>query len=307
MTTDKTINDFQPRPRPISEALQELVDDLNRRRSAGDSITLAGIETGFSDLDRHTSGMRPGSLIVIASRPSMGKSTFTLNIASHVAMKTKLPVLMFSMELSAIAMASKLLSQVGKIETWKLRTADLDENDRKNLDAAKEMLKDVPLIVDETTALTAEEIIAKSRDVIARNGRLGLIVIDYLQLMEPISSEDGTTDSYEKVMSVLKTLARETDTPIILLSQLKRKLEKRRNKRPRMSDLPARAIGQYSDLLMFLYRDECYNPDSEYKGMAEIVIGRHRYGPVGMLLLGAMKLEFSEFSNYEVACEQTVT
>lgn len=305
MTADKTINDFQPRQ--ISEALQELADDLDRRKSTDGSFKLAGVETGFPDLDHLISGMRPGSLIVIASRPAMGKSTFALNIASHIALNAKLPVLIFSMDLSAITMASKLVSQMGEIEMAKLRTGDMDDTDRKNLDAAKKILKDVPLIVDETTSLTVEEIIAKSRDVIAQNGRLGLIVIDYLQLMEPISSKDGSIDSYEEVMSALKTFARETDRPVILLSQLNRKLEKRRNKRPRISDLPARVIGQYSDLLMFLYRDECYNPDSEYKGMAEIIIGRHRYGSVGMLLLGAMKLKFSKFSNFEVACEETAT
>lgn len=299
MATNKRIMDSRPCPRPIIEAMQELVDDLNRRRNSSESKKLARVETGFSDLDRHTSGMRPGSLIVIASRPSMGKSTFALNIASHVALNAKLPVLMFSMELSAIAIASKLLSKVGKIETWKLRTGDLDETDRRNLDAAKGKLEDVPLIVDETTALSTEEIIAKSQHIIAQNGKLGLIVIDYLQLMEPFSSDEGNNDSYEEVMYALKALARETDTPIILLSQLNRKLEKRRNKRPRMSDLPAREIGQYADLLMFIYRDEYYNLHSEYKGLAEVIICRHRYGSVGMLFLGAMKLKFSKFSDYE--------
>lgn len=300
MTENKTITGFQQHPRQINEALQELIDDLARRNSTDYSLKFAGIETGFSDLDQHTSGMRPGSLIVIASRPSMGKSTFALNIAYHVTLKAQLPVLMFSMELSAISVASKLVSQIAKIEMARLRTGDMDEADLKNLDAAKKILQELPLIVDETTALTVEEIIAKSRSVISQSGRLGLIVIDYLQLMDIISSEGGANDSYETVLSALKTFARETDTPVILLSQLNRKLEKRRDKRPRMSDLPSRVIGQYSDLLMFIYRDECYIADSDHKGVAEIIICRHRYGSVGMLLLGTMRLKFSEFSNYEV-------
>lgn len=292
--------DFQyNHPRQISEALQGLV----RGKSTNDSIKLPRFETGFSDLDRCISGMRTGSLIVIASRPLMGKSTFSLNIAAHVALNLNLPVLMFSMELSAMAIASKLVSQIGKIEMVKLHTGCLDEINRKNLDAALKKLKDTPLFIDETTSLTVEEIIAKSRDVIAQKGRLGLIVIDSIQLMEHISSEDtednNITQDYEKVMSLLKAMAREIDTPIIVLSQLSRKLEKRRNKRPRISDLPAHAIGQYADLLILLYRDECCDPNSEFKGIAEITIGRHRYGSVGMALLGSMKLEFNELSGFE--------
>jgi replicative DNA helicase len=300
MTTSKTNKGFQLyHIRQISEALQELVDDLGQREAADGPQIFAGIETGFSDLDSITSGMRTGSLIVIASRPAIGKTTLALNIASHVALNAKLPVLMFSLELSEIALASRLVSQVGKIEMQKLLTGDLDETDRKNFDTAMGKLKDAPLYVDETSALTVDEIIFSTRDFIAKNGRLGLIIIDYLQLMEPISSGDGGTENYEEVMSSLKTLARETGTPIILLSQLNRKLEMRRNKRPRMSDLFARAIGQYADLLMFLYRDECYCADSEFKGIMEITVGRHRYGSVGMIYLGVSKLKFGEFSNYE--------
>lgn len=297
MTTAKTMIDSHLQPRQISEALEELIDEINRRKSTNDSLKLTGIETGFTELDCHTSGMRPGSLIVIASRPSMGKSTFALNIACHIALNAKLPVLMFSMELSAIAIASKLVSQIAKIEMSKLRAGNLDKTDQQSLDVAKKTLKDVALIVDETTALKTEEIIAKSRDIISQNGRLGLIVIDHLQLIAPINSQDSINNSYEEVMSALKTLARETNTPVVLLSQLNRKLEQRRNKRPRISDLPARVIGQYADLLMFLYRDECYNSDSQDKGMAEVIIARHRYGSVGMLALGTMQLQFSKFTN----------
>lgn len=290
-------------PHQINNALQELVNDLNRRNAADGSSKLDQFETGFTDLDQFISGTRRGSLIVVASRPAMGKTTFALNIASHVALNTKAPVLIFSMELSEIAIASKLVSQVGKVATHKLRTGNLDEIDRQHLDAAIENLRDAPIFVDETACLTAEKVIARTRDIIVRQGRLGLIVIDHLQSMAPISSGDSTAGEYEEVLSSIKTLAREIDTPIILISRLNRDLELRREKRPRISDLPMCEIGQYSDLLMFLYRDEYYDPDSAYKGIVEVIIGRHRYGSEGMILLGAAQLEFSKFSSYDVAIE----
>ncbi|MBI3481108.1 MAG: AAA family ATPase [Nitrosomonadales bacterium] len=291
-------NDFKNGPQRISDALQDMVADLNRRQASDDPHKVFGIRTGFADLDKITSGMRPGSLIVVASRPSIGKSTFALNIASHVALDVKLPVLMFSMEMSAMAVSTKLASQIGNIETTQFRTGKLDENDRQCLDAALEKLEDAPFYVDDVPSLTVEEVLSRTHDVITQQGHLGLIVIDYLQLMDPIYSGDSSDEDYECVMSSLKKLARETNTPVILLSQLNRKMEKRRNKRPRLSDLPARAIGQYADLLMFLYRDECYDHESEDAGTAELTIGRHRYGATGMITLGSTRLKFSEFSNF---------
>jgi len=284
----------------IGEALKELGEDLGRRNSVDNGFNkMAGIETGFTDLDRVTSGMRPGSLIVIASRPSMGKTTFALNIASHVSVNSKLPVLMFSMDHSSIGIASRLASQIGEIEMYKLRTGEMDESDKVKLNFAFEKLMDAPLYIDETPAQSIHEIINKSREVISNNGRLGLIVIDNLQLMMFMNEEDNKPEEVTNVMSSLNSLARETDTPIIILSQLNQKLEMRRNKRPRISDLPDRMIGQYSDLLMFLYRDEVYEPDSQSQGTAEIIIGRHRYGSIGMIALGSVKLKFGEFSNFE--------
>lgn len=292
-------NGFKNGPQRISDALQDMVADLDQRQDSDDPHKVIGIRTGFAELDQITSGMRPGSLIVIASRPSVGKSTLALNIASHVALNVKLPVLVFSMEMSAMAVATKLTSQIGNIETTQFRTGKLDENDRQHLDAALKKLEDAPFYVDDVPSLTVEDILSRTRDVIAQRGHLGLIVIDYLQLMDPIySSYNRSVKDYEWVMSSLKEMARETNTPIILLSQLDRKMEKRRNKRPRLSDLPARTIGQYADLLMFLYRDECYDHESEDAGMAELTIGRHRYGATGMITLGSMGLKFSEFSNF---------
>ena len=292
-------NGFKNGPQRISDALQDMVADLDRRQDSDDPHKVIGIRTGFAELDQITSGMRPGSLIVIASRPAVGKSTLALNIASHVALNVKLPVLVFSMEMSAMAVATKLTSQIGNIETTQFRTGKLDENDQQHLDAALKKLEDAPFYVDDVPSLTVEDILSRTRDVIAQRGHLGLIVIDYLQLMDPIySSYNRSVKDYEWVMSSLKEMAREINTPIILLSQLNRKMEKRRNKRPRLSDLPVRTIGQYADLLMFLYRDECYDHESEDAGMAELTISRHRYGATGMITLGSMKLKFSEFSNF---------
>ena len=292
------INYQKNHPCQINDALQELNEEINRRKFPGGQAKLIGIETGFTDLDKVMSGMRLGSLIVVAARPAMGKFTFALNIASHVALDAKLPVLVFSMEISSVSVASRLVSQVGKVDMKKIRTGKLDEVDQSNLDAAQERIKGAPLFIDDTPSLTIEEIIARSREAAVQHGQLGLIVVDYLQLIAPIALGDGDPEGYSGVMARIRDLAREIDTPIILVSQLSDRLEKRRNKRPRISDLPDRAIGQYSDLLMFMYRDERYNPDSLEKDAAEITIGRHRYGAVGMFLLGTMRMKYCEFSNY---------
>lgn len=290
----------QKLPLPISGALQELVDDMGRQVNSNGSRKFSGIETGFSDLDSCISGMRPGSLIVIASRPSMGKTTFAMNIASHVALNAKFPVLMFSMDLSSIAIAGRLASQIGGIETYKLRTGELDEADHKNLDGAIEKLRDNPFFIVDTPSLAVQEIIVQSQDFITHHGKPRLIIIDHLQLIETIGSVGNAVEAYEEVMATLKALARQTDIRVILLSNLSRKVDTRRNKRPRMSDFPARAIGQYADLLMFIYRDEVYDPDSSDKNTAEITIARHRYGSTGVITLGAMKLKLGEFSNHHM-------
>ena len=291
--------DYQKnQPCQIYDALQELNEEINRRKLPGSQTKTIGIETGFTDLDRLMSGMRLGSLIVVAARPAMGKFTLALNMASHVALNAKLPVLVISMEISSVSVASRLVSQAGKIDMKKIRTGELDDTDQINLDAAQERIKGAPLFIDDTPSLTIDEIIARSREAVVQHGRLGLVVIDNLQLIEPIALGDGGPEDYSGVMARIRDLAREINTPIILVSQLNDRLEKRRNKRPRISDLPDRAIGQYSDLLMFMYRDERYNPDSLEKDAAEITIGRHRYGAVGMFLLGTMRLKYCEFSNY---------
>lgn len=296
MTTTSIDNSLKNGPQQIGGALQDMIAGINRHQAYDAQHKLVGVCTGFADLDQIISGIRPGSLIVIASRHSMGKSTLALNIASHVALNVNAPVLMFSMQMSAMCVATKLTSKIGDIETAQLRTGDLNESDMQHIDAVLEKLKGAPFYVDETPSLKIEEVLSRTLDVVAKRGRLGLIVIDCLQLMDPIYENDNSVKSHELVMSSLRKMARETDTPIILLSQLNPKLEKRNNKRPRLSDLPVSTIGQYADLLMFLYRDECYNPQSKNTGKAELTIARHRYGATGMITLGSTRLKFSEFS-----------
>lgn len=187
-------------PQPIKEALLELADDFAQRKKASGPNKLVGIATGFSDLDSCISGIRPGSLVVIASRPSVGKTTLAMNIASYVAVNNKLPVLMFSMDISAIAMASRLVSHVGKIEVRNLRTGNLNEPDENDFYAAVSKLSDMPLVIDETNALTVEEIAVRTYHVFRQWNGLSLIVIDHLQLIEPIDSGNGAPANYEEVM-----------------------------------------------------------------------------------------------------------
>jgi len=282
----------------ISEVLHEFVRDMALKRNPeDDSQKLAGIETGFDELDRMTSGLRRGSLIVIASRPSMGKTTLALNIASHMVLNSKLPALMFRLECSAIEMAMRLISQVGNIETQKLQTGVLDEFDHEAVNAAIVKMQGLPLYIDESPAQTVDEIISACHEVRARNGELGLVVIDDLQSIGATNRENRGAEGKEEVMSFLKTLALEVDAPVILLSQLEPHLEERAVKRPQISDLPERIIAQWSDLLLFLYRDQLYNPDSKDEGKVEVIIGRNRYGPIGTIILDAKKLCLGSFSN----------
>ena len=282
----------------IGETLQELINDIELKATAsGGGRDLAGIETGFHELDRITSEMPRGSLIVIASRPSMGKTALALNIASHVFLKSQLPVLMISLKLSAMQITARLVSQVGKINLHKIQSGKLTANDKKLLGAAAEKLKDAKFYIDESPAQLVEEVELTCRDIVARVGRLGLIVVDDLQSMEPINAGDGGSDNYERVMSSLKSLARKSDTPVILLSQLTQQLEESDNNQPRISDLPDRTIALHSDLLIFLNRGGLYDASIESMARAELIIGRHRFGETGMIVLGVMNWQFGQFSN----------
>jgi len=267
---------------PLLAQVVERIDELYHREGDSD---VTGVPTGFSDLDKMTSGLQPGDLVIVAGRPSMGKTTFSMNIGEHVGIEQGLPVAVFSMEMGAVQLAMRMLGSVGLLDQHRMRTGKLQADDWPRVTHAVEKMQDAQIYIDETPALTAMEVRARARRLARKCGKLGLIIIDYLQLMSGSGSENRATEISE-ISRSLKSLAKELDCPLIALSQLNRSLEQRPNKRPVMSDLrESGAIEQDADLIIFIYRDEVYNPDSPDKGTAEIIIGKQRNGPIGSVRL----------------------
>ena len=259
------------------------IDALFQRENPSD---VTGIPTGFSDLDSMTSGLQPGDLVIVAGRPSMGKTAFSLNIAENVALDTGLPVAVFSMEMGATQLAMRMIGSVGRLDQHKMRTGRLEDEDWVRLTTALGKLNDAPLFIDESAGLNALEVRARARRLHRQCGKLGLIVIDYLQLMSATRSGENRATEISEISRALKSLAKELDVPVVALSQLNRGLEQRPNKRPVMSDLrESGAIEQDADVILFIYRDQVYNPDSPDKGTAEIIIGKQRNGPIGTVRL----------------------
>ena len=281
---------------PLLTQVVERIETLYARDNPSD---VTGIATGFTDLDRMTSGLQPGDLVIVAGRPSMGKTALAINIAENVAMDSKLPVAIFSMEMGASQLAMRMLGSVGKLNQHDLRTGRLQDDDWGRLTHALGKLNDAPIHIDESAALSALDLRARSRRLHRQNNGLGLIVVDYLQLMSSNAgkaSENRATEISEMSRS-LKALAKELHVPVMALSQLNRSLEQRPNKRPVMSDLrESGAIEQDADLILFIYRDEVYNSDSPDKGKAEIIIGKQRNGPIGKIEL-AFRGEYTRFDN----------
>jgi replicative DNA helicase len=281
---------------PLLIQVVERIDELFQRDNPNE---VTGIPTGFHDLDQKTSGLQPGDLIIVAGRPSMGKTAFSINIGENVALNTGLPVAIFSMEMGGAQLAMRMIGSVGKLDQQKIRTGRLQDEDWLRLTNAVGKLNDAPIHIDESGALTALELRARARRLHRQCGKLGLIIIDYLQLMSGSggAGENRATEVSE-ISRSLKALAKELEVPVIALSQLNRSLEQRPNKRPVMSDLrESGAIEQDADVILFIYRDEVYNPDSADKGSAEIIIGKQRNGPIGtvrMTFLG----EYTRFENY---------
>jgi len=286
---------FIPMP-PLLTQVVERIETLYARDNASD---VTGIATGFTDLDRKTSGLHPGDLIIIAGRPSMGKTALAINIAENVAMDSKLPVAIFSMEMGATQLVMRMIGSVGKLNQQDLRTGKLQDDDWGRLTQALGKLNDAPIHIDESAALSSLDLRARSRRLSRLNNGLGLIVVDYLQLMSSNvgkASENRATEISE-ISRSLKALAKELQVPVIALSQLNRSLEQRTDKRPVMSDLrESGAIEQDADLILFIYRDEVYNPDSQQQGKAEIIIGKQRNGPIGKIEL-AFRGEYTRFDN----------
>ena len=279
--------------------LTQVVERIETLYGSDNSSDVTGIATGFTDLDRMTSGLQPGDLVIVAGRPSMGKTAFSINVAENVALDSKLPVAIFSMEMGATQLAMRMLGSVGKLNQHDLRTGRLQDDDWGHLTHALGKLNDAPIYIDESAALTALEVRARSRRLHRQNSGLGLIVVDYIQLMSSNAgkaSENRATEISE-ISRSLKSLAKELHVPVVALSQLNRSLEQRPNKRPVMSDLrESGAIEQDADLILFIYRDEVYNSDSPDKGKAEIIIGKQRNGPIGKIDL-AFRGEFTRFDN----------
>jgi replicative DNA helicase len=286
---------FLPMP-PLLTQVVERIETLYARDNASD---VTGIATGFTDLDRKTSGLHPGDLVIVAGRPSMGKTALAINIAENVALDSGLPVAIFSMEMGAAQLVMRMIGSVGKLNQQDLRTGKLQDDDWGRLTQALGKLNDAPIHIDESAALSSLDLRARSRRLHRQNNGLGLIVVDYLQLMSSNvgkASENRATEISE-ISRSLKALAKELQVPVIALSQLNRSLEQRTDKRPVMSDLrESGAIEQDADLILFIYRDEVYNSDSPSQGKAEIIIGKQRNGPIGKVEL-AFRGEYTRFDN----------
>jgi replicative DNA helicase len=267
-------------------------------RLFGQEGGITGASTGFTDFDQLTSGLQPSDLVIVAGRPSMGKTTIAMNMAENVALNSQQPVLVFSMEMPGDALAMRMMSSLGRIDQHKVRTGKLDDDDWPRLTSAISLLANTKLFIDDTPALSTTELRARSRRLAREHGQIGLIVVDYLQLMQSPSSGDNRVQQISDISRGLKALAKELNTPVIALSQLNRNLEQRPNKRPLMSDLrDSGAIEQDADLIVFVYRDEVYNPESTDKGSAEMIIGKQRNGPLGTVKLTFLG-QFTRFENY---------
>ncbi|ALG66925.1 replicative DNA helicase [Beggiatoa leptomitoformis] len=270
--------------REIKEILTKTLDQIDLLYQSGNAIT--GVPTGFKDFDEQTSGLQRSDLIIVAGRPSMGKTSFAMNIAEYVAIQAKHPVAVFSMEMPCEQLAMRLISSLARINQQSVRTGKLEDHDWPNITSAIGLLSESPLFIDDTPALNPTELRARARRLASEHGQLGLIVIDYLQLMQVPDSRENRATEVSEISRGLKALAKELQVPVVALSQLNRSLEQRPNKRPVMSDLrESGSIEQDADLIVFIYRDEVYNQDSEDKGTAEIIVAKQRNGPIGTVRL----------------------
>jgi replicative DNA helicase len=285
--------------KPVLARVLERIDHLYHRDNPSD---VTGVPTGFHDLDAKTAGLQPGDLIIVAGRPSMGKTAFALNIAENVALGSLLPVAVFSMEMSGTQLATRMLGSIARVDQHKMRTGRLSDQEWHDLSEAMGRLHDAPIFIDETAALNSLELRTRARRLWRQfGGKLGLVVVDYLQLMSSTNargSENRATEISEMSRS-LKALAKELKVPVIALSQLSRAVEQRTDRRPMMSDLrESGAIEQDADLILFIYRDEVYSPDKpEVKGRSEVIIGKQRNGPIGKVELTFLG-QFTRFENF---------
>lgn len=281
---------------PIKDLLSKAVDRITELHENQNSLT--GVSSGFKDLDDMMSGLQPADLIIVAGRPSMGKTSLAMNMAENVSIQSGMPVAVFSMEMPGDSLAMRMMSSLGRIDQHKVRTGQLDDDEWPRMQSSINLLAEAKLFIDDTAALSPVEVRARSRRLMKEHGQLGLIVLDYLQLMQSPSSNESRVAEISDISRSLKALAKELNVPVIALSQLNRNLEQRPNKRPVMSDLrESGSIEQDADVIIFIYRDEVYNEDSPDKGSAEIIIGKQRNGPIGKCRLTFLG-QYTRFENY---------
>ncbi len=280
--------------KPLRELLAASLDHLEALYNRGDAIT--GVPTGYADLDERLSGLQPNALVIVGARPSMGKTAFALGMASHAAIEKREPVLFFSLEMSHLELTQRLLCSEARVDSARMRNGKLHESDWPKVVNAIGKLGEAPLFIDDNPNLTVMEIRAKARRLKSREG-LGLIIVDYLQLMSGHGSSENRQVEVSEISRGLKILARELSVPVVALSQLSRGLEARADKRPVLADLrESGSLEQDADVVMFIYRDEVYNNESQDKGVAEIIVAKHRNGPTGTEKLAFLD-HFTRFAN----------
>src|SRR5689334_3778526 len=283
----------------IDELLKEGFERITALYEAGADIT--GVPSGFRDLDRLTSGFQPGNLIIAAARPSMGKSALGLCMATNLAVRSNTPVAIFTLEMSKSEVTQRLMCSEAKVESNRLRTGKLGPDDWPRLTAACDKLAKAPIYVDDTGSITMMEIRSKARRLKTREQNLGLIVVDYLQLMTSGATVENRVQEVSQISRNLKVLARDLDVPILAMSQLSRAVEQRHDKRPILSDLrESGSIEQDADLVMFIYRDEYYNEESDQQGLAEVILAKHRNGPTDAVKLSFLK-RYAKFADLAAA------
>jgi replicative DNA helicase len=284
--------------KPVLARVFEKIDHLYHRDNPSD---VTGVPTGFIDLDQKTAGLQPGDLIIIAGRPSMGKTALALNIAEHVAVDNGLPVAIFSMEMSSTQLALRMLGSISQVDQHKLRTGRLNDKEWSDLTEAIAKLHETPIYIDEAGALTSLEVRARARRLKRQYSKLGLIVIDYIQLMAASTQGENRATEISEISRSLKAMAKELEVPVVALSQLNRAVDQRPDRRPVMSDLrESGAIEQDADVIMFIYREVVYKPDlpEEQRGMAELILGKQRNGPIGTVKL-TFRGQHTRFENYQ--------
>ncbi|MEH6449302.1 MAG: replicative DNA helicase [Oleispira sp.] len=284
---------------PLLKSTLDQLDELFNKPEG-----LSGITSGFTEIDNRTSGFQKADMVVVAGRPSMGKTTYAMNLVENALIATKRPCIVFSMEMPSESIVMRMLSSIGKIDQTRIRSGKLIEDDWPKLSSAVNILKDLPLYIDDTPALTPQDMRARCRKVYRENDNdIGLVMVDYMQLMQVTGASEGRSQEISEISRSMKAIAKEFSCPIIALSQLNRSLEQRPNKRPVMSDLrESGAIEQDADIIAFIYRDEVYNEDTPDKGIAEIITGKHRNGPIGTDRL-AFVGKYTRFENLAAGYE----